>query len=267
MRNKLILDLVSHAKMLISVAFRSIGVQVPGSHLEYSGPYSDWETAIRNSVGYESNVVLEKVQSATRKVLNNVDEYERDGTSFPRRPRRDTLGSLLQDLLAANSRVIDFGGSLGSTFLANRVFLQEQKVSYTVIEQENFVRAGKELTVEFNLPLQFELHASNDLLQDVDVLILSGVLQYLENFKEKIGELISLKPNHVIIDRTPIVEGDCQIFVQENPGYYKPKVSYPVRNINRQELLDCFPEYLVAREWPSDFDPGNHRGFLLSLDS
>jgi putative methyltransferase (TIGR04325 family) len=261
------MKILNNLKSVISQVKKACGFVLNQNHLEYSGPYKDWQSAIRNSVGYESNVVLEKVQSSTREVLENFAEYERDGTSFLSRPKRDTLRYLLEDLLVVGSRVIDFGGSLGGTYLANREFFKKINVCWTIIEQENFVRAGKKLSAEFKLPLRFELNATNDLLQDVDVLILSGVLQYIEDYKEKIGELIVLKPKYVVIDRTPVESGESQIFVQENPGYYTPKVSYPARNINRQELLDCFCNYSVIREWPSDFDPKNHRGFLLSLNS
>lgn len=240
------------------------GVRNSKSHLEYSGPYDSWESAVQNSVGYESEVVLEKVALAVRRVLSGHAAYERDGTCFSVKPEKDTLSQILENKAVSKSKIVDFGGSLGSSFISNRNLLQLREVEYIVIEQENFTHAGRDIANEFQLPILFESKLVNENLQDVDILVLSSVLQYLENYEEVIRQLISFKPKSVIIDRTPFIDGESQIFVQENNGYYQPKVSYPVRHLNEGSLIKCLTGYKVAMEWLSDFDPPNHKGFLLT---
>jgi putative methyltransferase (TIGR04325 family) len=257
------MTLYANMKNMLARIERIVGFGSPRTHLEYSGPYSTWKTAQENSVGYESEIVLEKIYHSTKKVILGECAYERDGTTFQEKPLYSRLSFILGRLIENETKVIDFGGGLGGTYLENRQLFEGKSVSYFVVEQSNFVTTGQALANEFNLPIQFERSITQEVLDNADVLIMSGVLQYLENYQEIISTATSLNVKYVLIDRTPLTNSPTQIFVQENEGYYYPKVSYPVRKINRKELLDLFPSYIVNEEWESDFDPSDHSGFLL----
>ena len=58
------------------------------SHLVYSGPYTTWSEAVKNSTGYDSKIIIEKVSESTLEVLNGIKAYERDGTSFDNKPEK-----------------------------------------------------------------------------------------------------------------------------------------------------------------------------------
>ena len=248
-------------KTLIGKILRRL--KFKSSHLEYSGPYADWQTAVGYSVGYDSPYALKKVSEAVEEVLNGSCSYERDGTTFDNPPKNNKLRSLLGALNDGNKIIVDFGGGLGGTFVNNRDILSNiQSGEYYVIEQINFCKKGTELADKYELPIQFrsDLHS---LKANPDILIFSGVLQYIENWEDIVSRSLLFSPSHIIIDRQPFTSDKSKILVQENHGYYEQKVSYPSWILNKDHFISAFKGYKVIEEWESDFDPPDHLGFLM----
>jgi putative methyltransferase (TIGR04325 family) len=174
---------------------------------------------------------------------------------------KNTLSELLDDLTEQNQQIIDFGGGLGGTYICNSDVLLKKNLNYIVIEQQNFVHEGNVLTREFSIPIKFSSELPK--LEFNCIVILSGVIQYLQHWERIIELITSQQPRYIIVDRTPLEEKESKFFVQENTGYYEPNVSYPCIHLNRQEFLGSFQNYRLILEWKSDFDPKNHRGFLF----
>ena len=250
-------------KRVLSKILRGMKILPSQNHLEYSGPFETWNIAVNSSVGYESKVVLEKVTRGVLDVLSGKAKYERDGSTFSALPKSDTAREILCELVDENFVIIDFGGGLGGNYIANREFLDKANVFYYALEQVNFVKTGQEIALKFKLPINFKVHIEEVDNKKIDILILSSVLQYLDDWQGILDSLLFRQPKYIIIDRTPLSDGPTQIFIQENEGYYETKVSYPARILNRTEMLTEFRNYEVVREWKSDFDPENHFGFLL----
>lgn len=77
-------------------------------------------------------------------------------------------------------RIIDFGGSLGSTYHQHRRFLSSIKyLKWNIIEQQQFINVGKEYFEDEPLKYFHSMYIYL-LTHDPDVILLSGVLQYLE---------------------------------------------------------------------------------------
>jgi putative methyltransferase (TIGR04325 family) len=233
------------------------------SHLEYSGPYATWQEAQQSSVGYDSPFALSKVRAALLDVLNGKKKYERDGTSFDQIPTPYTVRDKLSKLLTPSSIVVDFGGGLGGTYVNNRDIIDGKCQEYIVIEQKSFCDEGKKIANDFALPVHFVESPQELQLKDVDIVIVSSVLHYINDWKGIVDQLLALNPRHIIVDRQPFTEGNTLIFVQENEGYYEEKVSYPARIINQTEFLSAFQGYVPIETWTSDFDPPDHLGFHL----
>jgi putative methyltransferase (TIGR04325 family) len=256
-------NIQSFFKRVLSRILRGMKILPSQTHLEYSGPFETWNSAVNSSIGYESKVVLEKVTNGVLDVLSGKAKYERDGTTFTTLPKSDTAREILWELIHENFVIIDFGGGLGGNYIANREFFEKANVFYYVLEQVNFVKTGQEIALKFELPINFKVHIEEVKDKKIDILLLSSVLQYLDDWQGILESLLFRQPKYIIIDRTPLSDGPTQIFVQENEGYYETKVSYPARILNRTEMLREFINYEVVREWKSDFDPENHFGFLL----
>jgi putative methyltransferase (TIGR04325 family) len=164
--------------------------------------------------------------------------------------------------------VLDFGGSLGSTYYQNKLFLDSLKdVNWCIVEQKGFVKIGME---EFATK---DLHFFNnieDCLEsfDVDVILLSSVLQYLEDPFAMIEKIKSLRIKNIIIDRTPFVSGRDRITIQKvMPTIYK--ASYPCWFFNKSKFEDSFlPEYKLLLDFKA-LDRANisseFRGYFYEL--
>lgn len=92
--------------------------------------FNSWADATAHSGGYDDEII-NKILVSARKVRDGEIAYERDSVIFNEiKYSWPLLASLL---LAAetknNLRVIDFGGSLGTTFRQNSQFLNELSFS------------------------------------------------------------------------------------------------------------------------------------------
>src|SRR3990167_5203275 len=106
----------------------------------YFGNYKTWQEALNNSIGYDSTAILEKVKNSLIKVKNGEAVYERDSVLFN---KIEYSWPVLAGLLWAASQsgnkltVLDFGGSLGSSYFQNRNFLEHVNLKWYIVEQEN----------------------------------------------------------------------------------------------------------------------------------
>lgn len=231
-------------------------------HLQYSGPFDNWDIARSNSVGYQSEIILEKITKSTLEVLNNIKKYERDGTSFEEKPIKNTLIDSLEDIGIVNKTIVDMGGSLGSLYLNYKSFFSNNSANYIVVEQNEVCEKGRIIASQFNLPIEF-VDSINKIQNNIDIVICSSFLQYIEEWRSYVDSIISCKPEFIIVDRHPLSESDSKIYVQLNTGYYSKPTSYPLHILNKDEFLSAFQSFEILKEWSSDFDPDYFKGFLL----
>lgn len=195
----------------------------------FFGNYETWQEAQKHSTGYNSNRILEKVQSAMRKVRDGEAAFERDSVLFDRIHYSWFLLSSLLWIASRNGNrlnVLDFGGSLGSTYYQNLAFLRHlDELQWGIVEQEIFVECGKR---EFeNEHVKF-YSTIDDCVegQKPNTILLGSVLQFMEepyHFLEKIKEL---NFQYVIIDRTPFLCGESdRITIQRiAPSVYDARI-------------------------------------------
>ena len=208
------------------------------------GSYSNWDEATRNSFGYSSQKILKKVLDSTLKVQSGEAVYERDSIIFDRIQYSWPVTAALM-LSAASNRgelsVLDFGGSLGSSYFQNKKFLEKlPSIKWSIIEQLNFVEKGKEFIQ--NEKIKFYNTIDECLLSErPNVALLSSVLQYLEHPFEILESIMSINLEYIIIDRTPFLNNDedDQIKIQITPeSIYS--ASYPIRLFNKSNLIKIF---------------------------
>lgn len=211
--------------------------QKPG----YRGNYVYWQDAQRDSSGYDAADILEKVKTSMLKIRDGKAVYERDSVLF------DTVQYswplLAGLLLVATQRenklhLIDFGGSLGSSYFQNRGFLScLSEMRWSIIEQENFVECGKQNFENDQLKFYYSFA---DCLKDnsPDVVLLSSVLPYIETPYKIIEEIIAHKFPFIIIDRTPLINTNTdRLTVQHVHSHIYP-ASYPAWILSKVRLLE-----------------------------
>jgi len=227
--------------------YRSLRGVMSEGHYGLSGDYRSWEEAAQSSTGYDSKVIIEKTKAAILKVKKGEAVGERDSVLFD---EVQCSWPLLAGLLwvAAQSggklNVLDFGGSLGSTYFQNRVFLNRLiKVRWNIVEQMNYVKIGKECFEDDDLKFYSSI---DECLSKTtpNVIILGSVLQYLERPYDVLSELQGLPCEHIIIDRTPFWNGSQdRLCVQSvSPSIYP--ASYPCWIFSTQSFTARF-----NRDW------------------
>ncbi len=213
--------------------------QLSGLSYGWRGNYTSWELAKKNCSGYNSFTIIEKVKEAAIKVRNGKALFERDSVIFEKAEYNFQLIATLMWITSRNNgelNVLDFGGSLGSSYFQNRNFLTHlRNFKWNIIEQERFVEAGlKEFSDE---TLNFHYTIDECLKTNTpDVIILSSVLPYLENPYEILDSIISRKFRFIFFDKMPFVNGPDRITVQKvNPSIYR--ASYPCWFFNEFKFI------------------------------
>ena len=194
------------------------------------GNYSSWQAAQHQATGYDSAIILERVKDSLLKVKSGKAPYERDSVLFDHIEYDwPVLAGLMWVAAQHKGRlsVLDFGGSLGSSFFQNRKFLSLlSTVEWSVVEQPHFVQAGVSHFQDTKLRF-FPTCEECVEEREPNVILLSSVLSYVEKPYELLEYLSSLPIEFMIIDRVPVIKGERdQIKLQKvNPNIYP--ASYP----------------------------------------
>jgi putative methyltransferase (TIGR04325 family) len=191
--------------------------------IEFSGDYRSWSEAASLATGYDQRDILEKVVSATLAVKTGKAKSQRDGILLEENSHNFPLiTTLLSAALADGNRlnVLDFGGSLGSSYFDSRSFIEQiSEVNWSIVEQAHFVAAGKEHVASNELHF-FETIEDCARVHRPNVVILSGVLQYLPDPWGTLQGLQRLESLYLFVDRTAFTMADAdRLTIQHIPGW------------------------------------------------
>ncbi len=229
--------------------------RLTGKATGFSGNYRTWGEAYGGSGGYDSGIILERVRDALLKVKNGEAVYERDSVLFKKIEYSWPLLAALLWVASKNGNalnLVDFGGSLGSSYFQNRAFLSHLKeLSWSIVEQEKFVECGKLNFQDEHLGFYPNLEECMAARRPAAILF-SSVIQYLEKPYDLLKDVQAEGFTHIIFDRTAfLAKGDDRITVQKVPPKIYP-ASYPAWFFNREKFLEFFAEkYDMIAEFDS----------------
>ncbi len=210
----------------------------------FTGSYSDWGDALSRSTGYDAEGILERVLSATSKVAKGEAVFERDSVIFNEIEYSwpVTAGLMLASACGAGKlNVLDFGGSLGSSYFQNIKFLNElEEVRWNVVEQDNYVLAGR-MHIQ-NETLRFYPSISDCLESGrPNLVLLSSVLQYIPEPYLLIEQIAKMGSKIIVIDRTPYLKAGLtdMIRIQVVPASIY-SASYPCRFFLEENIVEIF---------------------------
>ncbi len=249
-------------------------------HSGWSGDYTSWAEAKMDCEGYDKKEILDKVLKAVLKVKSGEAAYERDSVAFS---DLEYSGYLLDALLESAAmqkgrlHVVDFGGSLGSTYFQYKSLLHDVKdLRWAVVEQSHFVRAGSEHVADDSLSFYTDITEPLR-IQEPMVLLLCSVLGYLENPYEQLGKLLGNGFSVVLIDRTGFIEGRNERLTKQTVPESIYKASYPMLFFNEAKFKSFIHNYnyIITVEDDSEFahprvlDDGRKvywKGFVLKKE-
>lgn len=236
----------------------------------FFGNYSSWNAAKKASTGYGDDLILTKVKKSFLKIKAGEAFCERDSALFNSiQCSWPLLAGLLWIASKNNNRlsVADFGGSLGSTYFQCKPFLSNlNELKWNIIEQKKFVACGKEMFENEQLHFFYDLESCSQQVNP-DVIILSAVLQYLENPYLFLEKIINMDFKYIIFDRTPFLnKGKDRITIQKVPPHIYD-ASYPAWFFNEEKFLKFFPKkYRMIAEFDAHDKvniPSKFKGFIF----
>jgi putative methyltransferase (TIGR04325 family) len=211
------------------------------THIRFTGDYATFEEARRNSRGYDAPQILAKTREAILLVKEGRHRWERDAMISDTLEQPWTLLACLLRVAASEGRralsVLDFGGSLGSTYYWVRPFLSPTvQLRWTVVEQPGHVAVGR---AEFqNEELRFAETMSEALtIARPDVLLISGVVHFLKDPEAFLTQLGDWRVPYFIFDREPLWRHDHhRLTIQHVPAEIY-EATYPAWFLSRQRIL------------------------------
>jgi putative methyltransferase (TIGR04325 family) len=256
-------------------AVRSMSSGSQAESLHFTGDFRSWEEAERASTGYAAHAILETTRAAMLRVKNGEAAYERDSATFA------TITysfPLLAGLLRAATEnggclsVLDFGGSLGSSYFQCRSFLSPlRELRWSVVEQPAHVACGQKEFADDHLHF-YESVEGCLRVERPNVLLLSSVIQYLPKPYECLVDLIRHGFDYIIVDRTAFLRsGRDRLTLQHVPAWIYRAV-YPAWFLSEQRLLGLFASrYDLVAGFPAldttqpDGDEADYKGFIFRL--
>lgn len=233
-----------------------IGMGLAGNRFDFG--YDSWTEARVKCSGYDSDTITKSLVSASRRVRDGEIAYERDGVEFDAiQYSWPLLAAILGSPRSSQSlTVLDWGGSLGSTYRQNKHLLESAgiQLEWLVVEQKHLVEIG---TSEFtDGALSFRKSLTGVPVDHYDLVILAGSICYIEDPESVLAEITRLGPNRIVFDRTPESKsGTDQIGVQR-VGKRIYKASYPIRAFAPDSLAKYLsPHYKLVFDWESDLQP------------
>ena len=251
--------------------------KIKPSNFGWFGNFKSWEAAQKKSTGYDSFEIVSKTKEAILKVINGEAIYERDSVLFD---KIEYSWPLLASLLwianqnKDNLKIIDFGGSLGSTYYQNRKFLSSlNNCEWNIVEQHSFVQAGKEINVDDNLQFFNTVNEAINKNGMPDVLLLGCTLPYIQDPYSLLNELISINVKFIIIDNTYFNYIDSNRICIQKVSSKIYSATYPCWMLNYKKVIETISrKYKIIAEYKNEsflFLDGRkiqYKGFIAKLN-
>ena len=221
------------------------------------GNYSSWELAQKECEGYESSIILDRVRESVLQVRNGKAVSERDSVIFDEiQYSEDMIKSFDRSIHDERLHIVDFGGSLGSSYFQHKLLFKNLKdLKWAVVEQKHFVDCGKKL-IEIDHLKFYNTIDEAVTEQSNQVLLLSSVIPYFKEPYLLIADLLKYNFEYILIDRTAFIEGDKERITKQIVPEFIYKATYPAWFLNEKKFINAFSEkYELLNDFMSAFDP------------
>jgi putative methyltransferase (TIGR04325 family) len=265
--------LVSFTKAIVPPVFQEL-YHLINTKYGFYGNYRSWEEASKASTGYDASIILDRVKESLLKVKEGKVAYARDSVTFDKIfYSYPLLAGLLKIAVNSNGELnlLDFGGSLGTSYYQCKDFLSDIKViRWSIVEQKQFVECGKEFFEDDSLAFFYTIEDCI-LSRNPNVILLSGVIQCLEAPYAFLESLLAYNFDYILFDRTAFIEkGFDRLTIQKVPPDVYP-ASYPSWFLDIHRFKDMiYQKYDLIYEFDSQDSaniPSFFKGFFFQKKS
>jgi putative methyltransferase (TIGR04325 family) len=237
-----------------------------------SGDFSSWEEAAR-MCSFDQPEFLERVFSAANAVARGSAIHMRDGSLFD---EIQYSWPLLAGLMYAAARsggrlvVLDFGGSLGTTYFQNRGFLDKlESVEWHIVERDVYCDVATHYVPHPRLHFHRSIEACCATGVKPGVILFSSVLQFLRDPWVLLAKIGDLPVRHVLIDRCSIsTEKRDRLTVFRASTAVVADMTRPMWFFDEARLLAALgPDFSLIERFSSFEDlpgiPSQFNGYIL----
>lgn len=226
----------------------------------WEGIYNQYRDVPSQGAGFDSD---EWILNTRQSTANALESLSRRPNGIPYDiPSYHSLFSLTVALLRQHRerlRVLDFGGGMGLAFVNLLRSLDEgtpkPPIDYLVVDNDRSCRDGALLFKELRF-VQFSSTLPEN-LGDVDIVLLSGVLQFVEDYKSVLKRLAAFNAPYWLFTFVPT--GDIPTFASGQKNV--PGSTIPVWFFNLGELLEIMRslgyQLIFKAALERKFDMGN----------
>lgn len=231
----------------------------------WHGRYKSWSEAMKHTSGYDANVILKRVSDAAIKVKNGEVVYERDAIEYDKIEVSFPLLSTLLWIASQNYgklSLIDYGGSLGTSYRQNFPFLQNlNQLEWKIIEQKMFTDEGKAHFEDEHLKFYYNLQECLPAFENQPQLVIfSSSLPYFKEPYKVLQSVIDTNIPYLFIDRTAFInEPEDRLTIQKVPPVFY-EASYPSWFFSRQKIYS-----FLLSEYDEVFDFKSNQLLRLGL--
>jgi len=195
----------------------------------WEGVYKRFEDVPVCGKGFGDSLWL---KNSLQKIERRIQDFQSGNSDAG---EKNPLASLIQEKMQGRERlrIIDFGGSLGFTYLSVVNALPAGVLlDYRVVEVEQICREGARL---FKGDERISFHPSLDgvELKKADIVYLSSALHYMKDWKELLNRLLGFEPDYLLL--ADLTAGDIPTYATAQ-NYYGSKI--PVWFFNIAEIVN-----------------------------
>ena len=152
----------------------------------------------------------------------------------------------LQQILPLTSQLFDYGGNIGVTYYAYSPYIQiPPRLRWTVCDIDPFVAEGRRMAQERGIDqLRFSYNFVDG--DGSEVFLVSGSLHYIETSMGEQLRQLERPPQHLLINRIPLIDGPETVTLQDIGEALLPCV---IRN--RKEFVQSIEQagYRLRDSW------------------
>lgn len=206
-----------------------------------SGPFDGVFSHFSDVVSKTDYNTQESLAELQQHMASNLAVYEQHSL-LPSSDNRSQITNLLPLLIAALPQqkvtVLDYGGGLGETFLNCLELAPKAELNYHVFDLVESMEQGKSVFKKLELVRNCNIEFCETLehVNNIDILYFGSVLQYIENYSEKVSSLLDKQPNYCFM---------TDHFFGSHPTYVTSQVNMPDRRmpyliIQLEEIISLF---------------------------
>ena len=241
-----------NAKLAKSV--RRFKLKLKSGRRGYEGYYATWEAAEALCRDSNPKIMIERVLSARLKVMQGNAVYERDSILFNEIQYSWPLATTLLWAAAKNGgklHVLDFGGSLGSSYFQNIKFLSHlTQLSWSVVEQPSFVAAGKKHIENEVLKFYESVDEAVNAVSP-DLILISGSLQYIKDIGGLLAKVNSISASVLLIDRTPVSNNSEHLICVQQVSAEIYDAKHPIWVLSKEKLFGQLFNWQLISSFPA----------------